>query len=152
MTFSYTLAKVPTEALHWVRFKVGAVKADAAPKIEDEEITGALVIEGLTATSVPSASNRPALCKAAASVCRSIAASFARQGGAGAPPGGGQTPKNVSAETYLKLAQQLETEATGIATVGGQLVYEPVELIDSVDYRRDRFGNDASEYVGDEVT
>jgi len=28
----------------------------------------------------------------------------------------------------------------------------PFELVDNVDYRRDRFGEDHSEYVGDEVS
>jgi len=153
VAFTYTIAKVPTEALHWVRFKVGAVKQDASPALDDDEVIGALVMNGLTALSPITEGNKLALHRAAASLCRSIAAAFARQGSAGAPPGG-QSPKNVSAETYLKLAEALEAEGTGLVVVGGQVQTpsEPFELVDSVDYRRDRFGNDHSEYVGDEVS
>lgn len=153
MAFTYTLAKVPTEALHWVRFKVGATKADAAPAVQDEEVNGALAIHGLTATTAPSETTKSALCKAAASLCRSIAAGFARQGGQAVPVG--QSAKNTSAETFLKLAEQLEAEAMGLVSVGGQLVdtsIVPHEEVDSVDYRRGAFGQDHSEYVGDEVS
>ena len=152
MAFTYTLAKVPTEALHWVRFKVGATKADASPALDDDEVTGALVMNGLTAVSPITEANKKALHLAAASVCRSIAAAFARQGSVVVPTVG--SPKNVSAETYLKLAQQLDAEASGLVSVGGQIVdttIVPHEEIDAVDYRRDRFGNDGSEYVGDSV-
>jgi len=154
VAFTYTLAKVPTEALHWVRFKVGAVQADASPKLDDDEVNGALVMNGLTATSPITEANKLALHKAAASLCRSIAAAFARQGSVVVPQVG--SPKNVSAETYLKLAQQLEAEGAGILVVGGQVIQPgdivPHEEVDSVDYRRDGFGRDASEYVGDEVS
>lgn len=152
MAFTYTLAKVPTEALHWVRFKVGATKSDASPALDDAEVNGALAINGLTATSAVNETNKAALHKAAASVCRSIAAAFARQGSVVVPNVG--SPKNVSAETYLKLAAQLEAEGRGLISVGGQLVdttIVPHEEVDAVDYRRDGFGRDASEYVGDEV-
>jgi hypothetical protein len=154
VAFTYEPAKVPTEALHWVRFKVGATKDDASPKLDDDEVTGALVLNGLTALSPIIDGNRVPLHQAAASVCRSIAAAFARQGAVVAPAGSG-SPKNVSAETYLKLALQLEAEGAGVLVVGGQVVETaevPYESVDSVDYRRDRFGGDHSEYVGDEVT
>jgi hypothetical protein len=151
VAFTYTPAKVPTEALHWVRFKIGATKDDASPKLDDDEVNGALAMNGLTALSPITEGNRLALHRAAASLCRSIAAAFARQGSVVVPNVG--SPKNVSAETYLKLAQQLEAEGSGLISVGGQLVdttIGPYEEIDSVDYRRDGFGRDASEYVGDE--
>jgi len=153
VAFTYEPEKVPTEALHWVRFKVGATKDDASPLVDDAEILGALVMNGLMATSVPSDATKLAIHRAAASVCRSIAASFARQGAVVAPSGSG-SPKNVSAETYLKLAAALEAEGTGLVVVGGEVQdpSEPYEIVDSVDYRRDRFGGDHSEYVGDEVT
>lgn len=146
MGFTYTLAKVPAEALHWVRFKVGATKSDATPALDDEEVNGALVVNGLTAVSPINAANYAALHKAAASLCRSIAAAFARQG-AVVQPGGVASPKNVSAETYLKLAAELEKQGAGVQD--GDIV--PHEEIDAVDSRHDRFGNDLSEYVGDEV-
>lgn len=152
MAFSYEPAKVPTEALHWVRFKVGATKDDASPKVDDGEVTGALTMNGLTALSAITEANKLALHRAAASVCRSIAASFARQGAVVAPSGSG-SPKNTSADTYLKLAAALEAEGTGLVVVGGvvQTPTEPFESVDSAAYQRDRFGADHSEYVGDEV-
>lgn len=152
MAFTYTLAKVPTEALHWVRFKVGATKDDASPKLDDAEVTGALVMNGLTAVSPITEANKLALHLAAASLCRSIAAAFARQGSVVVPQVG--SPKNVSAETYLKLAQQLEAEGRGLIDMGISIVdttIVPHEEIDAVDYHRDRFGRDGSEYVGDSV-
>ena len=153
MAFSYEPEKVPTEALHWVRYKVGATKNDASPLVDDEEIHGALVLEGLTLTSVPSEATRKPLHFAAASVARSIAAAFARQGSAGAPPG--QSPKHGSAEIYLKLALQLEAQGSLLVSISEVMVdtsIVPFELVDNVDYRRDRFGEDHSEYVGDEVS
>lgn len=152
MAFTYTLAKVPIEALHWVRFKIGATKDDASPKLDDDEVTGALVMNGLTALSPITEGNKLALHRAAASLCRSIAAAFARQGAVVVPQVG--SPKNVSAETYLKLAQQLEAEGAGLLDLGIEvrdIAIVPHEEVDSVDYRRDGFGRDASEYVGDEV-
>ena len=153
MAFTYEPEKVPTEALHWVRFKVGATKDDASPKLDDDEVIGALAMNGLTALSSITEANKLTLHRAAASVCRSIAASFARQGAVVAPSGSG-SPKNVSAKTYLKLAAALEAEGTGLVVVGGevQTPSEPYESVDSVDYRRGPFGQDQSEYVGDEVT
>jgi hypothetical protein len=153
VAFTYTLAKVPTEALHWVRFKVGAVNAAASPALDDKEIEAALVIYGLTTVSVPSDATKLALHRAAASLCRSIAAAFARQG-AVAAPGGVTGPKNTSADTYLKLAEALEAEGAGLLDLGIEvrdISIVPYESVDSVDYRRDVDGTDRSEYSGDEA-
>lgn len=145
---AYDVAKVATEAQHWVRFKVGAVKVDASPALDDKEVEAALAVHGLTPTTPPSTANRPRLYKAAADLCRSIAAAFARQGGVVVGTGPAASTKNLTADTYLKLAAQLEAQGTAVQ----QGDIEPFEVVDSVDYRRDRFGQDQSEYVGDEVT
>lgn len=141
----YDVAKVAIEAQHWVRFKVGATKADASPIVADQEVEAALKVYGLLPTTPPAEANKAALHKAAANLARSIAAAFARQGSVNVPAG--QSAKNAAAETYLRLAEQLDEE--GKAVQAGDI--EPHEEVDAMDYRRDRFGNDASEYVGDEV-
>lgn len=142
MAFTYDAAKAATEALHWIRWRIGATKSDASPAVDDEEIKAALAGHALVATSSP-VSNRTAVHRAAADACRSLAAGLGRQSGIALTQVG--PVKVTAADFYLKLAAQLE--ATVAAVRADQL--EPSEQIDSVDYRISGTGIDQSEYVGD---
>ena len=139
MTFTYTLGKVKSEALHWVRWRVG----DTSEKklvADDEEIEAALIDNGLTLTSDP-ASNAIAIHNAAADVCRGIAARLGRD--SKITIGDVGSVKSTAAQFYLRLAKELREE------VATELEDAPHEEIDSMDYRVTSVGEDLSEYVGD---
>ncbi len=53
--------------------------------------------------------------------------------------------KNDAASFFLRLAKILDDEATPAQPED----FVPTEEMDSLDYERDRFGRDKSEYVGD---
>lgn len=142
MAYSYTASLAASQALHWVRWRIGATKSDASPAVDDEEIAAGLAGHSLTSTSDPVA-NRTAVHRAAADICRSLAAGLGRQAGIALTAVG--PVKNNAAEFFLKLAAQLE--ATVTATRADDMA--PHEEIDSVDYRLSSHGGDMSEYVGD---
>lgn len=142
MTFTYTLAKVKSEALHWIRWRIGATKSDRS-KVDDEEIEAALLGRGLTVTSAP-ADNFEAIHRAAADVCRAIAADLGYDSQI-AITDVGPIKKN-SAEFFLRLANALEKAISQQREIE---LAAPHEEIDSMDYTVSGFGEDESEYVGD---
>ena len=139
MSFTYTLAKIKTEALHWVRWRVGDTSSTKSIA-DDEEIEAALIDNGLTLTSNP-ASNAIAIHNAAADVCRGIAARLGRDSKIAISDVG--SVKSTAATFYLRLAKELREE------VATELEDAPHEEIDSMDYRITSVGEDLSEYVGD---
>ena len=144
MAFTYTLSKVKSEALHWVRWRIGATK-ETRSKVDDEEIDAALTGRGLTTTSDP-ASNFDLVHRAAADVCRAIAADLGYDSQIAITDVG--PIKSNSAQFFLRLAKELEDAITQKR----QLQLEgPSEEIDSVDYTIGDFGKDESEFVGDVV-
>jgi len=140
--FTYTASKAASQALHWVRWRIGATKADASPAVEDEEIGAALAGYGLSNTSDPLA-NRTAMHRAAAEVCRAIAAALGRQSTVAITAVG--PVKSNAAEVFLRLAKELE--AAVAATKSDQ--QEPFEIVDSMDYDVTKYGEDRSQYVGE---
>ena len=144
MAFTYTASQAASRALDWIRMRVGATKSDGPVQIDDDEIAALLAGHSLTISSDPVA-NRRSVHRAAADVCRQIAANLGRQSGIALTQVG--PIKNTSAEFFLKLAKELE--ATVALTQANDL--EPHEEVDSVAYEINARGDDLSEYVGDTV-
>jgi hypothetical protein len=142
VTFTYTLSKVKSEALHWLRWKVGDNRHEGYV-IEDEELDAALLDHGLTATSDPQ-SNTTAVTQAAIDVCRAVAARLGRDSKITLTDVG--PVKKNAAEFYLKLANQLEESLSVETTLARE---GPHEEVDAIDYHVNRLGEDLSEYIGD---
>ncbi len=141
MAFDYTLSKIKTEALHYVRFRIGAVKRDhVILKLENEEIEAALDGHGVSATGDPT-SNRKAILQTLADLCRSLGQRLV--GDVVVPEVG--APRAESARLLFSQADKYEHEAESPAEDG------PWEEIDSLDYRVGAYGGDGSERVGDPV-
>lgn len=147
MTFTYTLAAVKDEALHWVRWRVGDTLA-AKSLAADEEIEAALLDQGLATTSDPQ-EHAERVRRAAAAVCYAIAAKLSRD--AQLATDGIGTVKSTAAGEYRRRAEELLSEADQIARggLGDAEQSRPHEEIDSAAWAISLYGRDTSEYVGD---
>jgi hypothetical protein len=117
MGASYDATLVGAEALHYIRFVVGATQVADKALVDDEEITGMLTLRGLTATSSP-VTYEAAVKLAAADVCDAIAANFSRES---------QIPftevgpiKAAAAEQYRMLAKRLRFD---VRETGGKPIF-----------------------------
>lgn len=108
MAFTYTLGKVKTEALHWIRWKVGATKSDR-PLVQDEEIEAALHKQGRAKDDDPIAYQEE-VTRATVDVCMGIAASLGSQSEIVMTEVG--PVKRAAADFYLTLAKKLQSEVS----------------------------------------
>lgn len=142
-TFTYQPESVASEARYWIRFRLGARQEDRS-QVDDEEIDAILGNHGLTATSDPDDNWAP-IRLALRDCCRALAASLGYDSQTAVDTI--SPPKRSAAEFFLELAKIAEREAM-TPTLERK---EPVEELDSMDYVLDRFGGDASEFVGDPI-
>ena len=113
--FTYTASKVTTEALHWIRFRIGQTRQDRS-HITDTEIETFLLAASLTKTSIPT-DNWNAVHTAAADCAEGVAAGLIRESEIAITEVG--TVKSLAASGYFKLADRL----LGKVAKGGAKVF-----------------------------
>jgi hypothetical protein len=145
--WTYTASLAKSQALHWVRLRIGDTDT-TKQLLENEEIDAALTDWGLTTVSDPTA-NRVAVRRAARDCCLAIAGRKASETELALSDVSG--PKRTAADIFRSLAADLQKEADAIERGGFIEQHAPHEEIDAMDYRVTRHGGDASEYVGDVV-